>query len=136
MESSSPSPLVADYWVHISKQYNSSSKMPDDELHRFIVDTMLMYCFHCEDNKPYMREKLLDAMPHFHAHIRNTTLKRKIKVVKEIAACVKCEIGQRYYRVLSSTMVSKLLYVVRRYDERNLVFHAALIILFSMELDR
>lgn len=91
--------LISDYWVHVSNQFNGPTKMPDTELHQCIVDTMLSSCFFCDDHKAEVREKLLEAMPLFHAHIRNTTLKRKIKIVKDIAASVKCEIGQRleYY---------------------------------------
>jgi hypothetical protein len=95
MDSRGSQAMISDYWVHISNQFNGATRISDEELHRHIVDTMLASCFNCDEHRPLIRDKLMEAMPLFHAHVRNTTLKRKIKVVKEIASQVKYEIGQR-----------------------------------------
>ena len=89
--------IVSDIWVQLARTYHSAENPSDELLHKAIVDNLMKACFFCDDDySATVREKLLLAMPHFHAHVRNTTVKRKIKLVKENALNLRCDLGSRY----------------------------------------
>ena len=128
--------LVSDIWTQLACNYHSVENPSDERLHVAIVDNLMKACFYVDEaHSSVIREKLLLVMPQFHAHVRNTTVKRKIKLVKEQALSVNCDLGPRLRKRMIFYFISDKAncQLKFRYDERNLLFHAALIVLFSME---
>lgn len=91
MDVSAPGYIAAE-WDRLKGEKNM---IPEEVLHRCIVDILVSSCFYCDENIQFAREKLMMAMPKFHALVRKANLKRQIKLVKETALKVSCPLGNR-----------------------------------------
>ena len=87
--------LVSDIWTQFLFNFHSVKNPSDERLHVAIVDSLMKACFFVDEAHSSIREKLLLVMPQYHAHVRNTTVKLNIKLVKELALSVNCDLGER-----------------------------------------
>jgi hypothetical protein len=86
--------FVAAEWDRLRAE-RVKGNLPDEMLHTSIVEILVTSCFYCDDNIGFAREKLMGVMQRFHELVKDTDLKRNLKVVKEIAMRVGCSLGNR-----------------------------------------